>query len=101
MDPVSLAVGAVVFGVGGVVGRMGRSKTPKSPELICSCTHGYGMHEAGRRCHGTTSERDYLRDIYTVQCGCHLYDGPEPLPRTWTVETPDRGGVATGPGKTP
>lgn len=97
MDPLSLAVGGVIFGVGVVTGRTGRrSKAPKPPELVCSCRHGYGMHADGGLCHGCTPRWDVTQGTYDVACTCRLYDGPEPLPRVWTSDPTGLGGGNDG-----
>uniref|UniRef100_UPI003F496783 hypothetical protein n=1 Tax=Pseudonocardia sp. CA-138482 TaxID=3240023 RepID=UPI003F496783 len=75
MEPISMLVGAGLLLAGWAVGRVSRRR-PKSPAPICSCGHGYGMHEqGGGRC------RDEKRRY--VRCNCQVYDGPEPLPRAW------------------
>jgi hypothetical protein len=94
IDPGSLAmlVGAglvVVSGwTGWLLGRSsGRRQVARRPgaasELICSCGHGYGMHEDELRCHAVdTAKRNGMHQLDA--CPCHRYDGPEPLPRAWS-----------------
>lgn len=92
IDPASLIVGALLFIVGAGTGERRRRapKPPRRPELLCSCGHGYGTHEAGAHCHSQQK-----RDLYSAgawigheyaRCSCRFYDGPEPLPRTWSPD---------------
>lgn len=94
IDPASLIVGAVIFIVGAETGdrrRRHASSPPKAPELVCSCEHGYGTHENGDRCHGQEERPHYLPHgprcgMEYAPCPCRFYDGPEPLPRTWSPD---------------
>jgi hypothetical protein len=67
-----------------------RSLASLPAALMCTCGHGYGTHHDGGACSGTTecllTSTDYGRtqEWERVPCGCHGYDGPEPLPRVWT-----------------
>ncbi|GJF07859.1 hypothetical protein [Pseudonocardia sp. D17] len=89
----TLLVGALLALVPGWAGyligrasqrRRGRGPRPGTRE-ICSCGHGYGTHEGEARRHGSEVLR--LNGIQGVhRCGCTRYDGPEPLPRSWTPE---------------
>jgi hypothetical protein len=86
---VTLLVGAglvVVPGwVGWLLGRAaGRRSAPPAAAsaLLCSCGHGYGSHEDGRRCHGADARRRNGVQVLDP-CPCRGYDGPEPLPRVW------------------
>ncbi|GAA1289925.1 hypothetical protein GCM10009609_66970 [Pseudonocardia aurantiaca] len=94
----SMLVGAGLVAVSGwigwVAGRIsGRNQTARrqgpTSELICSCGHGYGTHEDEKRCHGVDAAK--RNGVHTLDpCSCRLYDGPEPLPRTWTpVQLPN------------
>ena len=80
--------------IGWVAGRIsGRNQAARrqgpTSELICSCGHGYGMHEDEKRCHGVDPSK--RNGVHTLDpCPCRLYDGPEPLPRAWTpVQLPN------------
>lgn len=93
IDPASLIVGALLFIVGAGTGERRRRapKPPRRPELLCSCGHGYGTHEAGARCHGQEERPFYLahgvrNGFEWAPCPCRFYDGPEPLPRTWSPD---------------
>ena len=98
MDPLSLAVGAVILAVGMLIGRRMRRKPPKPPAIKCGCGHNYGAHENGGRCMaGVKTANEWSLDKYGdreashwhyPQCPCRAYDGPEPLPRSWTPELP-------------
>lgn len=63
------------------------------PTLDCSCGHGFGTHANAGACSGST-KRNVALTSYSeppawewVRCPCHVYDGPEPLPRSWSVDT--------------
>lgn len=81
------AVLAIVPGwVGWLVGRASGRRVARSvgtSTLLCSCGHGYGTHEDEHRCHGSDAARRNGMAVLDP-CPCRLYDGPEPLPRTWT-----------------
>lgn len=95
IEPVSLAVGGGLLLVGWLTGRVSRfhgfangGEVNPGPNLICSCVHGFGSHEDGRKCHGsTTNWRNGAQ--FVDRCPCHMYDGPEPLPRVWSGPTSD------------
>ena len=48
------------------------------------------LHDNGGACSGTakrlltSSNYGQSQEWEWVPCGCHGYDGPEPLPRVWT-----------------
>jgi hypothetical protein len=71
-------VAFVVAGLAGVgVGRRMRPRPPAPLRPICTCKHGFGHHEKGKRCHGT--EENYRNGTtYLDPCGCQCYDGPDP-----------------------
>lgn len=80
MNPLELAdylvAGAtLLIGVG--VGRRMRPRPPKPLKPMCSCGHGYGTHEDGRRCQGKEPARRNYTD-YLDACQCRRYDGPDP-----------------------
>jgi hypothetical protein len=99
MDPISIAIGGLIFIGGNISGRAATrrkaARPPKPPVLECGCGHNYGAHEAGTRCHAQVRRVD-KRDVdffgtpterwSWVQCPCQAYDGPEPLPRSWTPD---------------
>lgn len=97
IDVISFGIGAVSVSVPASIAlvalsaRLSRVRTPKPPPLLCSCGHGYGTHEGGARCHGQEERPHYMphgpRNGYEYAlCPCRLYDGPEPLPRTWSPD---------------
>lgn len=93
MDPIGMLVGAVLLAVGWIAGRVHwrRDRTPElSSATLCSCGHGYGIHDEGKSC-GAEVKRAATWNYYAqitgyewVPCPCQSYDGPEPLPRVWT-----------------
>jgi hypothetical protein len=91
-DPISLVVGGTLLVCGWFMGRLGRrSRAPKPLSTVCSCSHGYGIHEDGKRCVAAVERAHYYsngsRNGYEwAQCACLCYDGPEPLPRVWTED---------------
>lgn len=81
MNPLELAdyvVAGATLLVGLVVGRRMRPKPPEPLRPVCSCGHGYGTHEDGRRCFGRDEKR---RNgvVHLDECPCRRYDGPDPL----------------------
>lgn len=80
---------AIGSAIGSTIGSLvRRSKKPGSVANVCSCIHGYGIHEDGKACKGQI-ERDHPDYLgggrEWVPCPCTLYDGPEPLPRVWST----------------
>lgn len=65
-----------------------------APALVCSCAHGFGTHDDGGACSGTTrhllASRNYgqSEEWEWAPCRCHRYDGPEPLPSAWSLFPP-------------
>jgi hypothetical protein len=92
-DVATFVVSAVVGSIGGCAGALlthrWLSRAPKAPILMCSCKHGFGIHKDGGPCQAQVERTSYgpggtrLGNEW-VPCGCQVYDGPEPLPRTWT-----------------
>lgn len=79
MDPLSLAVGAVVLLVGAALGRVTRPvRRPAEPAYVCTCRHSLAYHDP------TTSRcaREYVKTVNFVQefvsCDCRRYVGPLP-----------------------
>lgn len=92
MDPMGIAIGGGLVIAGWLMGRVGRKRGKSSdstPALLCSCEHGYGVHQSGGTCHGDVKRPKYnivgswVGNEYAA-CPCQSYDGPEPLPRVWT-----------------
>jgi hypothetical protein len=80
-------------------GRRAGRATARRPAIIpaalmCTCEHGYGTHDDGGACSGTaqrlltSSNYGRSQEWEWVPCGCHTYDGPEPLPRVWSPALP-------------
>jgi hypothetical protein len=92
MNPFELAdylgFAAALF-AGTLLGRRMRSpRAATSPELECSCGHGYGTHDlGGGKCHGERRGNPISYDPvfsradgWEMQpCRCMRYDGPDPL----------------------
>lgn len=80
MNPFELAdyvgAGAALL-VGILVGRRMRPRPPEPMQPMCSCDHGYGHHEGGKRCAGYESNYRNGED-HRERCECRLYDGPDP-----------------------
>lgn len=55
-----------------------KAMKPRSPRPICTCSHGYGTHDNGGKCHGTEENERNFTD-YIDPCPCQQYDGPDPL----------------------
>jgi hypothetical protein len=102
MDPAmfNMLIGAVLvvgpstiaWAAGRRSGRTAERRVANTAELlVCSCEHGFGTHDNGGACSGTSkrllSSHNYgqSQDWEWVPCRCHSYDGPEPLPRVWTA----------------
>lgn len=67
---------ALLIGIG--VGRKMRPKPPPPLQAICSCGHGFGQHEDGRKCqeHGKAPKYDSAGAWLGYRCTCLRYDGP-------------------------
>jgi hypothetical protein len=87
MDPLSLAVGAVVLAVGYVFGRFSptrrRVQQPKASDAVCDCKHSLAYHDMDG-CH-VSAERDKYSSLGDwrgkeyVPCECKQYTGPKVL----------------------
>lgn len=71
--------------VGLVVGRRMRPRPPEPLKPMCSCAHGFGTHEDGRRCNSEIEQASSWSSCGTypvswrwVPCPCLRYDGPDP-----------------------
>lgn len=80
MEPISLAVGAVIFIAGYVSGRIGRARirsSVKPATYLCGCRHHLSEHDPATN---ACKHRDYH---YTtgafVRCDCAQYVGERPL----------------------
>lgn len=88
IDPISLAVGAGLFGAGLLAGKLTRRHTGAgtTPKPVCGCSHGLEQHDPDtKECHGETLHRDarstsgiYLGNQW-VACTCRQYVGPKPF----------------------
>lgn len=87
MDPISLAVGAVILGVGWLIGRIHRPQPASQPPLYqCTCGHPFSDHDPKTdACHGAvaggharTSAGDYI-GIQRLPCTCRRYVGEYPI----------------------
>lgn len=78
-DPITLAVGAGIAGVGWAVGRFGRRSPAGSAVARCGCGHDLALHdpEAGT-CHAELVRKTYGGPVW-VQCVCRRYTGPVPV----------------------
>lgn len=90
IDPISLILGGALISIGWVTGRRNRrQREPKTPKLICSCEHGYGIHKNGGTCGKEIKRANEWNTLGTtigwewVPCPCQSYDGPQPLPQIW------------------
>jgi hypothetical protein len=85
-------IGALIgSAIGSAIGSsMRRPKKPGSVAAVCSCSHGFGIHEDGKVCHGQIqqikADTEYGCDYVWMSCPCTVYDGLEPLPRVWAID---------------
>jgi hypothetical protein len=86
MDPLSLAVGALLVIVGFAAGRLSRRRPgPALPQAVCACGHPLSQHDP----ESATCHAEVARDAYTkrgrwaghtwVACSCRQYIGPRPI----------------------
>ncbi|WP_158839687.1 hypothetical protein [Saccharothrix deserti] len=85
MDPISLAVGGVIFAAGYVIGFLTKRSRPSAPQLtaICGCGHGLDQHDPETwTCHAEVRRDEFdgvvVRHVY-VPCTCRQYTGPKPI----------------------
>ncbi|MFX0576834.1 hypothetical protein [Nocardia nepalensis] len=78
-DPITLAIGAGLAGVGWAVGRFGRRSPANRAVAQCGCGHDLAMHDpqAGV-CHAELGRKTAGVRVW-VQCGCRRYTGPTPV----------------------
>ncbi|ASF12551.1 hypothetical protein CEQ30_40230 [Nocardia brasiliensis] len=80
-DPITLAVGAGIAGVGWAIGRYGHraafGKTKSAAQ--CGCGHDLSVHDPNGECH-TELRRSVAPSVWEwVQCPCRRYTGPLPV----------------------
>jgi hypothetical protein len=80
LDPITLAAGGALLGIGYLSGRVGRRRSlprPKKPtKPICGCGHGLEQHDPRTAaCHGTVRRPRTESNRY-VPCTCRQYTGP-------------------------
>ncbi|AIG73315.1 Hypothetical protein AJAP_01925 [Amycolatopsis japonica] len=81
IEPISLAVGAGLFGAGLLTGKLTRRQTGAgtSPKPVCGCSHGLEQHDPDtKECHGQILHRDWIGNQW-VPCTCRQYVGPKPF----------------------
>ncbi|MGY2092410.1 MULTISPECIES: hypothetical protein [Nocardia] len=84
LDPLSLAVGAGLLGVGWICGRFGHRRRVRSGEkklpARCGCGHDLALHDrATGKCHAEVSRKGTHGLREWVGCNCRRYTGPTPL----------------------
>jgi hypothetical protein len=85
MDPISLAVGGVLFAAGFLVGKITRRRSKDDGvKAICGCGHGLEKHDPkDGACHGEEQRSRFEDGHWTgheyVQCACRQYTGPRPI----------------------
>ena len=67
------------------------ASSPAAPVLKCGCSHALSFHKGltgacNAQVTGPAPGYNYMQNGQTVvrDCRCMTYDGPEPLPRSWT-----------------
>ena len=102
MDPVTIALAAVLFIAGWLTGRHARLKSaPKQPQPICMCGHHYGTHDPK---HGDCNSQDKVERYSStkgtweewVTCSCVRYTGPQPIEQYWVPPSADMN-IVTAP----
>ncbi|WP_039799521.1 hypothetical protein [Nocardia araoensis] len=82
LDPLSLAVGAGLVGVGWICGRYvpRRGRVGKTLPARCGCGHDLALHDrASGNCHAEISRKGTHGLREWVGCNCRRYTGPTPL----------------------
>jgi hypothetical protein len=79
-DPISLAVGAAIAGVGWAVGRFGRRLPADRAVARCGCGHDLALHDPQEGgCHAELGRKTGYGARVWVQCTCRRYTGPVPV----------------------
>ncbi|MFD6156820.1 hypothetical protein ACFWF7_19795 [Nocardia sp. NPDC060256] len=83
-DPITLAVGAGILGVGWAVGRYGRRGRVggKAIQSVakCGCGHDLAIHDAqAGECHAEERRSIAPATWEWVRCPCRRYTGPLPV----------------------
>lgn len=90
VDPLSLAVGAVIFAVGYVSGRVGRAHRTRKPAdpYVCGCQHHFAVHDPKTNaCNASV----YRGGGYGYKpCACKQYVGERPLDLGLLTEQAER-----------
>ncbi|WP_067835391.1 hypothetical protein [Nocardia lijiangensis] len=88
LDPLSLAVGAGLIGIGWVFGRFGHRRRAQSEAKSlarCGCGHDLALHDrATGNCHAEFSRKGTHGLREWVRCTCRRYTGPTPLEEVFT-----------------
>ncbi|BDT96733.1 hypothetical protein IFM12275_67090 [Nocardia sputorum] len=82
VDPLSLAVGAGLVGVGWAFGRFGHRRARSKGRFLarCGCGHDLALHDrATGNCHAEISRKGTHGLREWVGCQCRRYTGPTPL----------------------
>jgi hypothetical protein len=94
---IGMGAGGALLLLGIIVGRFTNSarggKTERPHVAICTCDHGYGMHnrETGK-CNGSVEVQRYSAGGSRVgkelhRCACLHYDGPTPIEQYFASQT--------------
>lgn len=94
IDPISMAVGAALVGVGVLVGRKNRKRGVPPPQPKCSCGHGLAEHNPKTKaCHAQVRRESGWRkgdgaanEWIWVPCTCQQYVGPEHISSIYVPE---------------
>lgn len=87
MEWLDTIIGAVVGAASYWAGTRRPIKKPyeDSNQPICGCKHHFSMHDpTSKQCHAQVKTTGHYNEksqyVYTRQCACRNYTGPEPLP---------------------
>jgi hypothetical protein len=95
VDPLSLAIGAVLLVAGFLAGRIRRPNArPKPVTATCECGHSIGTHaKDGGRCNADVRRPgDMDHAAKWVPCACLHYVGPEPISSLFALPIADEEG---------
>jgi len=97
VDPLSLAVGAVLLAVGVLAGEVhgrhaARRQRAEPSQPVCGCQHHRSMHADGGKgeCMVAVGDESVFNSRgdwigrRPVGCACQQYVGPEPISSLWT-----------------